>query len=137
MMPPAAATPSAQPAGAIVKISRVDAVIIIIIAAPPPTTTTTTTRLYGLYRALLVEPADKYTAIAPSSDCASAFAARVRLCRARLPLPRASAFAASPPLPPCRLCGRALAFAVAPFVGQSGNNRSKTYNIISFLPTIS
>jgi hypothetical protein len=62
MMPPTAETPSAQPA--IVKISRVDAVFIIIIAAP---TTTTTTRLYGLYRALLVERADKYTAIAPSS----------------------------------------------------------------------
>ncbi len=65
MMPPTAATPSAQPA--IVKISRVDAVIIIIIAAPSTTTTTTTARLYGLYRALLVERADKYTAIAPSS----------------------------------------------------------------------
>ncbi len=54
---------SAQPA--IVKIRRVDALILIRVA----TTTTTTTCLYAFTALLLllVEGADKYTAIAPSS----------------------------------------------------------------------
>jgi hypothetical protein len=54
---------SAQPA--IVKIRRVDALILILAAT---TTTTTTSRLYAFTALLLlVERADKYTAIAPSS----------------------------------------------------------------------
>jgi hypothetical protein len=61
-MVPTAASPSAQPA--IVKIRRVDALIPLIRAA----TTTTTTCLYAFTALLLlVEGADKYTAIAPSS----------------------------------------------------------------------
>ncbi len=61
------ASPSAQPA--IVKIRRVDALILIIRAATTTTTTTTTTtRLYAFTALLyLVDRADKYTAIAPSS----------------------------------------------------------------------
>ncbi len=61
-MVPTAASPSAQPA--IVKIRRVDALILLILAA----TTTTTSRLYAFTALLLlVERADKYTVIAPSS----------------------------------------------------------------------
>ncbi len=73
-MLPTAARLSAQPA--IVKIRRVDALILILIIlaardvrafTTTTTTTTTTTRLYGFTTLLLllVERADKYTAIAP------------------------------------------------------------------------
>ena len=55
---------SAQPA--IVKIRRVDALIILLLILAA--TTTTTTRLYAFTALLyLVDRADKYTAIAPSS----------------------------------------------------------------------
>jgi hypothetical protein len=58
---PTAASPSAQPA--IVKIRRVDALIILLPAATP-----IVARLYAFTALLLlVERADKYTAIAPSS----------------------------------------------------------------------
>jgi hypothetical protein len=99
MMPPTAATPSAQPA--IVKIRRVDAVIII--AAP---TTTTTTHLlllvFTVFTALysLSAPINIPRSRRPHPDRASAFAAS-----ARPPLPRALvrlcllAADARPPLP--------------------------------------
>ncbi len=62
-MVPTAASPSAQPA--IVKIRRVDALITIILL---PAATPIAARLYALAALLLlVERADKYTAIAPSS----------------------------------------------------------------------
>ncbi len=61
-MVPTAASPGAQPA--IVKIRRVDALIIILLPAATPIAA----RLYALAALLLlVERADKYTAIAPSS----------------------------------------------------------------------
>jgi hypothetical protein len=64
-MLPTAARLRVQPA--IVKIRRVDALILLLILAAT-TTTTTTTRLYAFTALLLlVERADKYTAIAPSS----------------------------------------------------------------------
>jgi hypothetical protein len=60
-MVPTAASPSAQPA--IVKIRRVDALIILLPAATP-----IAAHLYALAALLLlVERADKYTAIAPTS----------------------------------------------------------------------
>jgi hypothetical protein len=114
-MPATVTRLSAQPA--IVQIRRVDALIILLLILAA---TTTTTCLYAFTALLLlVERADKYTAIAPSSPAAAARSPlpRVRLCswcafalpptRVRLCIHTRSNFQTSkgPPFRPVFHCG--------------------------------